>query len=60
VQQGSAANSLVSQGSVVSLMGPLAVYKIIVYSFQAGKEKPFVIEDHGGVGVFEIYSWICK
>jgi hypothetical protein len=60
VQEGSAANSLVSQGSVVSLMGPLAAYKIIVYSYQKGKEKPFVIEDHGGVGVFEIFSGICK
>jgi hypothetical protein len=50
----------VIQGRVGSLMGPLAVYKIIVYNFQKGKEKRFVIEDHRGVGVFEIFSGICK
>jgi hypothetical protein len=52
VQQGSAANSLVSQGRVMGQW----VYKVVVYSFNAGEEKPFVIEDRGSDGVFEIFS----
>jgi len=56
VQQGSTASSLVSQGRVMGHW----VYKVIVYSFNAGNEKPFVIEDRGSDGVFEIFSGICK
>jgi hypothetical protein len=59
-QRGTAANSLVSQGTVVGIMGPVAVYKVIVYSFDQRKEKPFVVEDHGNLGFFEIFSGTCN
>ena len=55
-QSGSTANSLVSQGRVMGR----SVYKVAIYSFNAGKEKPFVVEDRGSDGVFEIFSGICK
>jgi hypothetical protein len=60
VQEGSTENSLISQGIIASVKGPLVVFKIIVYSFAKGPEKPFVVDSHAGLGIFEIYSGTCK
>jgi hypothetical protein len=60
VQRGSVAYSLVTQGTVVNVMGQVPMYKVIVYSFDEQKEKPFVIEGHENVGFFEIFSGTCK
>jgi hypothetical protein len=61
VQQGSTANSLVSQGSVLNFTGrSVVVYNIIVYSFRKQNEKPFVVENRESDGNFQVFSGICK
>jgi hypothetical protein len=56
MKRGSTVSSLVSQGRVMGQW----VYKVVVYSFNERKEKPFIIENRGSEGVFEIFSGTCK
>lgn len=56
VQRGSGAHSLVSEG--IYLGKP--IYRIVVYGFNAKKQKPFAIEDHVNTGFVQIFSGLCE
>ena len=55
VQRGSRATSLVSEGV---FMGK-PIYRIVVYSFNDTRQKPFVVEDHVNAGFIQIFSGLC-
>jgi len=56
IQRGSRASSLVSEGMY---MGK-PIYRIVVYSFNDTRQKPFVVEDQVNAGFIQIFSGLCE